>query len=469
MNPISASQQQQGSLSNHFTLADMKRAISNNLPCFYLQFEEDLSIDQLPSTTKVAHLLNHFFRNKWEPSFKGFTLCSLVGKNRLKIGTNDKNDYFNLINSNWPEEIENKIVKINKPNFIPDCFAFVVRQVPNSLPKEQVVQYICQTIKSAVNISEIKYLNNNNRPIKDYRFAVTDINEYYATLCLGRMAIGNQLFLLTPFRSSYKMTYCTKCWKLGHMRETCNKQTSCRICLSQFEKGVQHQCQGPPKCAQCGEEHWSLDNRCLVVQRYRIDLKHAIADAITRGKLSKNTSREINKISVNNADDFPMLHHPPQGYETKKWNQEKNQEKKENMEILNELQKLNRSMNDLRADIVYLRKKLIEENKERIGQKKIIQLQQQNLVSISNQVQIVIKTIIDGLPELDNKIKKKIDKQMKVLVDMGNSKSTNDIILNCNDITSPQSITTDATATNDPGGGNCNKSLDMGTETIIHA
>ncbi|CAF3355833.1 unnamed protein product, partial [Rotaria sp. Silwood2] len=88
MNPISASQQQQGSLSNHFTLADMTRAIFNNLPCFYLQFEEDLSIGQLPSTTKVAHLLNHFFRNKWEPSFKGFTLCSFVGKNRLKIGTN---------------------------------------------------------------------------------------------------------------------------------------------------------------------------------------------------------------------------------------------------------------------------------------------------------------------------------------------------------------------------------------------
>ena len=126
-------------------------------------------------------------------------------------------------------------------------------------------------------------------------------------------------------------------------------------------------------------------------------------------------------------------------------------------------------MNDLRADIVYLRKKLIEENKERLSQKKIIQLQQQNLVSISNQVQIVIKTIIDGLPELDNKIKKKIDKQMKVLVDIANSRSTNDITLNCNDITSSQSITTDAPAINDPGGGNCNKYLDMETESIIHA
>ena len=58
---------------------------------------------------------------------------------------------------------------------------------------------------------------------------------------------------------------------------------------------------------------------------------------------------------------------------------------------------------------------------------------------------------------------------MKVLVDMANSRSTNDITLNCNDITSPQSITTDTTAINDPGGGNCNKSLDMATETIIHA
>ncbi|CAF4079708.1 unnamed protein product [Rotaria sp. Silwood1] len=134
--------QQQSTVDNRFTLVYLKRAISNNLPCFYLQFEEDLTIDQLPSTTEVATELNQIFSNKWKSSFKGFTICSLLEKNRFKIGTNDKIDYFNLINTKWPDEIDNNVVKLNKSNYSPDYFAFVVRYVSSSMSKEQVIKYI---------------------------------------------------------------------------------------------------------------------------------------------------------------------------------------------------------------------------------------------------------------------------------------------------------------------------------------
>ncbi|CAF4625812.1 unnamed protein product, partial [Rotaria sp. Silwood2] len=105
----------------------------------------------------------------------------------------------------------------------------------------------------------------------------------------------------------YKLTYCKKCWKLGHIRSTCNEPTRCRICLDNYEKNVPHQCQGPPKCAQCDKDHWSLDNKCLVVQQYRNDLKYAVDEAITRGKLQRNPTNEIKKTFSNKPEDFPVL------------------------------------------------------------------------------------------------------------------------------------------------------------------
>ncbi|CAF2811178.1 unnamed protein product [Rotaria sp. Silwood2] len=212
--------QQQDMIDNRFTVAYLKRAISNNLPCFYIQFEEDLNSGQLPLTRKVAHILNQFFSNKWEPSFKGFTIY--------------------------------------------------------------------------------------------YRFAITDLNEYYAALNLGRVAICNQLFPLTPFRSGYKMTYCSKCWKLRHTRDFCSEQSRCRICLAQFENDVQHNCLGTPKCAQCNEAHWSLDNKCAVVKQYRYDLKKAVNDAIITRKISKDPSNENKRPFISMQDDFPVLKHVSQ-------------------------------------------------------------------------------------------------------------------------------------------------------------
>jgi len=48
---------------------------------------------------------------------KDFILCSSVGKNRLKIDTNDKIDYFNLINAKWLLETDNEVVQLNKSNY----------------------------------------------------------------------------------------------------------------------------------------------------------------------------------------------------------------------------------------------------------------------------------------------------------------------------------------------------------------
>ncbi|CAF2941370.1 unnamed protein product [Rotaria sp. Silwood2] len=464
-NPILVNQQQY-MVNNHFPLAHLKRAVSNNLPYFYLKFDDDLTMDKVPSSAKIIHELNQFFYNKWVPSFKGFTVCSLIGKNRFKIGTNDKADYSKLISTQWPGTIDDKIVELIKPNHYPDCFSFVVRHIPVNIPNEHLVKYIYQVFKSAVKFTEIKHYKNNSQSTKDFLFTITDIIEYYTALDLKRIDIGNQLLPLTQFRTSYKLTYCTKCWRVGHMRYECNEPTKCRICLDKYEENVKHRCQGSPKCAQCDKDHWSLDNKCEIIRQYRQDLKSAVEAAVTNGKLQRISTRDIKKPFINKVEDFPVLVHSTQEQIPPAWNIQK----KENIELLNELQKINGSMNGIRDDIETLGKKLIEENDKRLAQDKLIHQQQQNIVLVINQFQIIIKSLTEALPELDNKVKKKIEKQVKTLTDIGKKISSNEVIIHSKEQTSPHQIQTNteitSSTTTDIGRGNENEKLNMSIETI---
>ncbi|CAF3874129.1 unnamed protein product [Rotaria sordida] len=86
-NPIEGNKQQKA-LNNHFTLAPLKRAISNNLPYFYLQFEEDLPISQLPSTTKRVHLLNQYFNHHGNDGL-GCRLCEKYKKKQKILMDNE--------------------------------------------------------------------------------------------------------------------------------------------------------------------------------------------------------------------------------------------------------------------------------------------------------------------------------------------------------------------------------------------
>ncbi|CAF3866639.1 unnamed protein product [Rotaria sp. Silwood1] len=123
-------------------------------------------------------------------------------------------------------------------------------------------------------------------------------------------------------------------------------------------------------------------------------------------------------------------------------------------------------MNDLREDIVILGGKLSEESNKHLIQDKLIHLQQQNIVLVINQVQTVIKSLIDALPELDNKVRKRIEKQMKVLNDIGIQILTNKLTINSGEEMPLQMNPTTTTTSNDPAGGNCNEKLNMPMELI---
>ncbi|CAF2062729.1 unnamed protein product [Rotaria magnacalcarata] len=196
-----------------------------------------------------------------------------------------------------------------------------------------MIKSIYQVLKSAVQFTEISRHQNNNQLTKDYRYTITDIIEYYTTLELKRIAVENQLLPLTQFRTSYKLTYSTKC----------------RICLDKFEENVSYQ---------CNEDHWSLEYKCQIIRQYKQDLKHAVEQTVISGKLQRFYPQDIKKPFVHTDEDFPVLVHSTQAQILTAWNNQK----KENSELLNELQKINGSMNGLRINIEVLGKQLIEAN-----------------------------------------------------------------------------------------------------------
>ena len=136
----------------------------------------------------------------------------------------------------WSTQINNININIIKPKFTPDSFALVVRYVPLQYNDEFVKDEIECNFQSAENVRRLQY--RFKRRTTDFRFTVKDIREYNSTLKLGRISIGNSFCTITPFLTGNRMTYCTRCWCIGHMRNKCDlEQPRCRICLNNLIDG----------------------------------------------------------------------------------------------------------------------------------------------------------------------------------------------------------------------------------------
>ncbi|CAF5011140.1 unnamed protein product, partial [Rotaria magnacalcarata] len=283
----------------------LKRAVSSNLPCFFIEFEQSSTSQRVPSAFEARNIIEKHFKEQ-KLNIQHF---SLVGwsSNRLKLGVNNKDDYMVLLTtSKWPTDVNNIPIKITKPKYIPDCFALVVRYVPRDLEPELVKQEMQRTIASADNIKQIHYAYEWKS--NDFRFTVTDIIEYNTALELGRISICNRWLTLTPFLTGYRMTFCTKCWKIGHVREQCKASLQlCRVCLDETSKKEEHNCNKIQKCAQCGGEHHSLHGLCHVIQQYRSELKEDVNKALESGKLHRNDYTNQQHVFSMKDQDFPPL------------------------------------------------------------------------------------------------------------------------------------------------------------------
>ncbi|CAF1265197.1 unnamed protein product [Rotaria magnacalcarata] len=272
------SEHQQGRLP----FEQLKRAVSSNLPCFLIEYDQDVNSKNRPSDVSAASILEDHFKQQGISTT--FSLVEHSG-NKLKLGVNNKESYSPLISTDkWPSQINNINITVIKLKFTPGAFALVVRYVPLQYNEECVKEEIERNLQSAENIRRIQY--HFQRKSNDFRFVVKDLREYNSTMKLGRISIGNTLCTITPFLTGNRMTFRTRCWRLSHLRDKYELENPrCRICLEDLINDQTHNCSNRVRCAQCNGEHQPLSSECENVAEYRLELKVQVNNAISSGKL----------------------------------------------------------------------------------------------------------------------------------------------------------------------------------------
>ena len=282
----------------------LKHAVSSNLPCFHIQFTSETNRNKIPSALQASDIVFKELQSNGV-RINRFTLVGWIGK-KLKLGVNNKEDYAALVATDkWPSKINGMDIDVVKPKFVPDSFVLVVRYVPNELDDNFVESEIQHTIASADRIKRIHYAYQ--RKTNDYRFDVKDYEEYKSALQLGRIAIGHSWLSITQFFAGNRLTYCTRCWCIGHLRNKCNVPSRCRVCLESLPENASHVCTNATKCAQCDGDHHSLDNQCQIIQDYKRRLKEDVDDALNNGTLNRFAPKEQAPPFESQKQEFPIM------------------------------------------------------------------------------------------------------------------------------------------------------------------
>ena len=100
-----------------------------------------------------------------------------------------------------------------------------MRYVSRELDESSVANEIQRTIVFAQRIKRIHYAYQ--RKTNDFRFDVKHYQEGNVALQLDRIAIGHSYLSITQFFPRHRVTYCTKCWCLDHLRNRCDAATRC--------------------------------------------------------------------------------------------------------------------------------------------------------------------------------------------------------------------------------------------------
>ncbi|CAF3357989.1 unnamed protein product [Rotaria socialis] len=284
----------------------LKRAVSSNLPCLFIEYEQAENLKNRPSDISAARVIEGYFKQQ------GIAISfSLVGDadNKLKLGVSNKEAYATLINTDkWSSQVNNINITVSEPKFTPDSFVLVVRYVPLQYHDEFAKEEIKRNLQSVENIRQIQY--RFQRRTNDFCFVIKDPDEYNSTLKLGRISIGNTFCTITPFLTGNRMTYFTRRWCLGRMRDKCNGEYSrCRICLDNLINGQTHVCSNTVRCAQCDGEHHSLSSECEKVVEYRSNLKEQAENALSAGKLQRLVPQDRVQLTEFQLkqNEFPSL------------------------------------------------------------------------------------------------------------------------------------------------------------------
>ncbi|CAF4845021.1 unnamed protein product, partial [Rotaria sp. Silwood2] len=123
---------------------------------------------------------------------------------------------------------------------------------------------------------------------------------------MGRISIGNIMSLITSFLQGNRITYCTRCWCIGHLRDKCQASSArCRVCLQEIAENQTHISSYQPRCAQCDGNHHSLSSQCQTIRTYKAHLKEEVDKAFSSGILRRLEPPK--QTPEFNSEDFPAI------------------------------------------------------------------------------------------------------------------------------------------------------------------
>ncbi|CAF2003672.1 unnamed protein product [Rotaria magnacalcarata] len=270
-----------------------------------------------------------------------------------------------------------------------------------------------------------------NRPTKYIRFTVSDLAEYEDALKLGRLSIANRLHPITRYLPANKLTFCTNCWQIGHVRSSCNSSArKCRVCLEVFNRDHNGRCSGSPRCAQCGLDHHSLDPSCKYIQNYRQKLNQEVKQAVRVGTINRRRVQLHRDHYSSNTSSNYDIDYPPLSINNNIINLEENKTwprlnpqlttNNNNIPYMTITSMLMKMKQEFKKEMHSIKEMILEKLDEKINiNSSNIQLHQVSLSTISTTVsknfQNVLLPLVNLIPEANLEIKQQISSAIQKL------------------------------------------------------
>ncbi|CAF1539128.1 unnamed protein product [Rotaria sordida] len=194
------------------------------------------------------------------------------------------------------------------PTHLPSQFSILIRNV---LPLEKNVNELIDDFKQDYPsiVNALRIFNKNISLTTLVRLDISCITTINELLNKKYIYVNNVRLLTAEYLGPAKVLICTKCFKRGHFRSTCNsKLDTCRVCGKEVADINQHKldCNNKRCCVRCSGDHKSNDNRCPEVKEYRALLTKAL---LTRSETTFLQQQQQNKSSNYwfNDREFPVL------------------------------------------------------------------------------------------------------------------------------------------------------------------
>ncbi|CAF4791609.1 unnamed protein product [Rotaria sp. Silwood1] len=123
---------------------------------------------------------------------------------------------------------------------------------------------------------------------------------------MGCISIGNVMLPITPFLQGHKITYCTRCWCIEHLRSKCQTSSArYHICLEEVTEKPTYNYLQQRRCAQFDENHHSLSSQCQNIKTYKAHLKENVNIALSRCFLRR--LEPLKQMPNINPDSFSLF------------------------------------------------------------------------------------------------------------------------------------------------------------------